>query len=281
MKKQLYLSLAAVLALSATLQNASQAAEVVAFWGFADDYDFEGTGVGGANPSKINFAAEVNNTPGAANLQAYLGIPDELDPNGGGGSRAYTSPTSGITYAPTRTVKWDDLKGGGDSFDIGGVDTFMVDKLDGDGPLANDFGNDALMYITFDGTGFKDFEFRFDIEATPDDLADSFDVFYRVGGSGTWFRDPSQNNISLSFQDYDVVDPDNQFALSGQISLSSSLNNQASIELIINDFAENGNNEMEIDNFEIIGSAVPEPGSFACLAACTGLSLIVRRRKTR
>lgn len=240
---------------------------VVAFWGFSEDYDFP------ANPNKQDFAADVDATAtGDANLQAYLGVADELDDNGGNGF-AYTSPVSGIAYGPTRSLKWDDLKGGGDDFSIDGVDTFQVDKQDGAGPVADDFGNDALVYLSLNGAGHSGFGVRFDIEGTPGDLPDSFDLFYRVGGAGsTWFRDPDQNNIGLSFMDYDPVDPENQFASSGLISLSTALDNAESIEIILSDFAENGNNEMEIDNVEIVATAIPEPtGALTLLAGAACL----------
>ena len=242
------------------------AEQVVAFWGFADDYDFP------TNPNKQDFAPDVDGTvAGNANLQAFLGREDELDDNGGGGFLSYTSPTSGITYAPTRTIKWDDLKGGGGDFDIGGVNEFMIDKNDGAGPALGDFGNDALMYITLDGTGLQDFSLRFDIEATPGDLPESFDVFYRIGGSGTWFRETLHNNISLlPYTDHDPIDPDNQYASSSSVLLPAALNGQSQIELIVSDFAETGNGEMEIDNFEIIAtSQVPEPSTLVLLALGT------------
>ncbi|MCA9241175.1 MAG: hypothetical protein KDA37_13285 [Planctomycetales bacterium] len=253
---------------------AAVAAEVVAFWAFEEDYDFD------ANPSKQDFAADVDNTlTGDANLQAFRGDPDDLDDNGGGGFVSYTSPVSGLTYGPSRTIKWDDLAGGGDDFDIGGVSTFTIDKNDGAGPVAGeDFGNDALMYLTFDGTGYHNFAFRFDIEGTPGDLPSTFDVYYRVGGAGgVWLREASQNNIPLAFMDYNPVDPENQFADSGLIPLPAMLDGASSIELIIGDFNENGNNEMEIDNFEIIASQVPEPATPA-LAALALLLSGVRRR---
>lgn len=93
-------------------------ASVVAFWGFADSYDFT------ENPNKQDFAADVDATlAGDASLQAYLGNADELDDNGGG-FVPYTSATSGVTYDPTRTLKYDDLRGGGDDFDLGGSRRF-------------------------------------------------------------------------------------------------------------------------------------------------------------
>ncbi|QDU56552.1 PEP-CTERM sorting domain-containing protein [Aeoliella mucimassa] len=270
------LSYCLTLLLAACLATShAQAAEVVAFWGFASDYDFD------TNPTKQAFAADVDNTmSGDAILEAFRGDGDDLDDNGGGGFVSYTSPFSGVTYEPTRTIKWDDLAGGGDDFDIDGVDTFTLDKNDGAGAVAGeDFGNDALMYITFDGTGYSDFQFRFDIEGTPGDLPSSFDVFYRVDGpSGTWFRDADQNNISLTFFDYDPADPENQFADSGMISLSPMLDGSSTIELIISDFNEFGNSEMEIDNFEIVGQSVPEPSSIAIVALAL-VGFAVSRRK--
>lgn len=252
----------------------SIAREVVAFWGFADDYSFPETA------NKLGFAADVDNTAGTnANLQAYLGDAEDLDENGGGGFTSCFSPTSGVTYAPTRTVKWDDLKGGGDDFDINGTTEFLVDKNDGNGPVTDEFGNDALIYITLNGTGYRDFEVRFDVEGTPGDLPTTFDIFYRTGGTGTWFREFAQDDIPLNFQDYDPIDPENQFADSGVFSLSASLNGQSQIELIINDFDEFGNDELEIDNIEITANVIPEPASLAI--AIVGGVVVCGLRRTR
>lgn len=243
-----------------SLSVCAAADQVVAFWGFAEDYDFD------TNPSYQDFAADVDGTiSGDANLQAYLGDPDELDDNGGGGFVTYTSPTSGIFYDTTRTLKFDDIAVSGSTypdFEIGGNSEFTVDT--GDGPETDNFGEDALLYITFDGSGFGNFRLRFDAEATPGDLPESFDVFYRVAGpSGTWLRVPSHNNIPLTFVDYTVPDPENQYADSGQVTLSLALNNSPNIELIINDFG--GNHEMEVDNIEIIGQQIPEPSTASLL----------------
>lgn len=270
--KQFWISLGLVILTMASFAE-TQAQEVVAFWGWENDYDFSATA-----PNKLDFAGDVDNTvSNNANLQAFLGDVNNFDLNGGGGFVPYTSAASGITYDPTRTVKWDDLRGGGDDFDIGGTTSFQVDRNDGAGAQADDFGNDALLYAIFDGTGFRDFEFRFDAESTPGALAESFDVFYRVGGSGTWFRDADQNNIPLVYEDYPTPDPENQFTDSGFISLNSALNGQSQIEIIVSDFAEFGNEELEIDNFEIVATAIPEPSSVVFVLAI-GMAGLVRRR---
>jgi hypothetical protein len=247
-----------------------QARDVVAFWGFAEDYDFSAT-----DPTKQDFAADAGLALGA-NLQAFRGDAADLDDNGGGGFVTFTSSVSGVTYPESRTAKWDDLKGGGDDFDIGGVTVFEVDKNDGAGIVADDFGNDALIYLTFDGSGFEDFQIRFDIEGTPGDLPSTFDIFYRVGGQGTWFRDADQNEIPLTFMDYATPDPDNQFADSGLLNLSALLDGQSQIEIILNDFDENGNGEMEIDNVEISANVVPEPRSLVLLLVA--VAMLARRR---
>lgn len=262
-----------------SLASSAAAAEVVAFWAFPESYLFDDA------ETKFDFAATVDSTvSGNANLQAFLGNPDDLDSNGGGSSFDYTSPTSGVTYSAGRTLKWDDLKTGGPDFDIDGTATFLVDKNNGSGPQLDDFSNDALMYIKLDTTGFEDLKIRFDIEGTPGDLPETFDIFYRTGGSGTWFRESTANNIPLTFEDYPVADPDNQFADSGLIDLAAAISNQGTVELILNDFAEEGNDEMEIDNVELIGTsitAVPEPTSMGMLALIGGTVAIGRRRRMR
>jgi hypothetical protein len=253
---------AALLCGQLVFSTTANARDVVAFWGFADNYDFT------TNPNKQDFAADVDATlADNANLQAYLGVADELDNNGGAGFVTYTSPSSGIAYSPTRSLKFDDIKGVGNNFDIAGVSTFQIDKNDGNGPLAGDFGNDALLYITLDGTGYEDFQIRFDAEGEPVSHPTSFDIYFSTGSTaGTWLRLLSQDNIPLNFVDYNPIDPENMYADSGVISLSPILNG-ASIELILSDFQEGpGNGELEFDNIEITANpTVPEPGSLILL----------------
>jgi hypothetical protein len=249
----------------------AQTRQVVAYWGLLEDYEFDET------LTKLDFPADVDATvAGNANLQAFLGDPENLDHNGGSGFD-YTSPISGQFYAGSRTIKYDDVRGGGDDFDIDGTTEFSIDRNDGMGPQVGTFGNDGLMYVTMDGSGWTDFEVRFDIEGAPDSLPNTFDIFYRVGGSGPWFRDGNQNNIPLTFEEYDPPDPENQFASSGQILLPMALNGQSQIELLISDFAENGNDEMEIDNLEISALPIPEPSALVLLGMA-GLALLRRRR---
>ena len=194
----------------------------------------------------------------------------------------------------TRDIKFDDARGGGDNFSINGNSDFDIDRNDGN-PVTvdDDFGNDALLYFTFDGSGFTDFQLRFDVEGTPDvpddpstpdddesqqSLPESFDIFYRLGGSGNWFREDAFNNIPLNFVDLSPPDPENQIADTGLIALYSQIDNQSQIELLINDF-DGANNELEIDNVEIVGTAaVPEPSS-AALLALAGCMVASRRRK--
>ena len=249
--------------------QANAQTDVIAFWDFGTDFDFSD---GGDGPNQQDFPASefgVDNTvSNNANFVAFLGNAGNLDNNGGSGFVSYTSPVSGITVGPSRAVKWDDLRGGGVDFDINGQTIFNV--MRGNNPAAeDDFGNDALIYLTFDATGFQDLQFRFDIEGTPgqpdpnnpnaeieDTLPTQFDVFIRTTGpNGTWFRPDELNNIEIEFFDYDPVDPENQFGETGYISLGSALDNASQVEIIFNDFdGETANDEMEIDNFEIVGN---------------------------
>ena len=268
---KLFYSFTLLAALLASSETAC-ADNVLAFWGWENHADFTD------DPNRQDYLAEVDNTAsGGANLQAFLGVAAELDNNGGGGWETYTSATSGITYQPTDTLKFDDLRGPGDDFDINGQTSFNVDRNDGLGAVEDDFGNDALLYLTFDTTGFQDVRYRFGIESEPGDLASSYDVFYRVGGVGTWFRSPNDNNIDIT-DDYVPFDADNAQASLELRSFSAAINNQSQVEIIINDFAEFGNGELEIDNFEIIATAIPEPGSFALIALLSFSLSTVRRR---
>ena len=268
---KLFCFLALLVASVATSETVC-ADDVLAFWGWETHADFT------SDPNKQDYLADVDNTAsGGANLQAFLGDPANLDDNGGGGWETYTSSTSGITYNPTDTLKYDDLKGGGSDFDIAGTVIFDIDKNDGAGVVQDDFGNDALMYITLDTTGYQNVRYRFGIESEPNDLASSYDVFYRVGGSGTWFREAADNNIDIT-SDYVVFDADNSQASLALRSLSNAINNQSQVEIIISDFAEFGNGEMEIDNLEIVATAIPEPGSLVLIALISLPMGIVRRR---
>ena len=272
-----FLSLALLLATySLTLNHVNAQTDVVAFWGFENNFDFAD---GADGPNMQDHLADVDNTAsGNANLQAFLGDAGDLDDNGGGGFASYTSPVSGMTFLPTRTIRFDDLAGPGDDFSIAGQSLFVVDSNDGLGPVAgDDFGNDALIYITLDGTGFQDFQFRFDIEGTPFDpdpdadpvtgvleepesfLPDEIDVFYRTTGpGGTWFRD--RNNFDLTFGPLDPTDLENQVgSTGGYVALNEALDNASQIEIIISDFDRNGNGEMELDNIEIVANAVATP----------------------
>lgn len=274
MKNRLWTTLA--FTLFASIPATSNAAEVIAFWDFNTPYDLTGEATAA---TKINFTPTVDNTiAGNANLQAFGGRGADLRQDSGSGKLSYTSPISGITYAAGSTLEWDDLAGGGgDDFDIGGVEVFSVNKAGVTGP--DDFGNDALMYLTLDTTNFRNLQVRFEVEGDPANLPSTFDIFTRTSASDTWFRTDSQNNIALTFQDYpDPLDGPDQFALTGFISLTSAFDNAGMVELIISDFNEFGNDEMEIDNLEIIGTAVPEPSTLAALAI-GGLVVVARRRR--
>ena len=292
MKTHLTFLLTALLFAYLPFSTTASAQQVVAFWGFAADYDFNPTDDPANDLNNFDFAGDIDNTAsGNANLQAFLGNAGNFDQNGGRGV-SYTSTTSGEVFGDSRSIRWNDFRGGGDDFRINGVDEFTVDRQDGTAPMQDNFGNDALLYITLDGLGFTDFQLRFDVEGTPDVqddpatvedefeelLPESFDIFYRLGGSGTWFREDSFNNIPLDFVDLTPPDPENQLADTGLISLFPELNNQSQIEILINDFARRGNDELEIDNIEIVATSIPEPSSTALLAIA-GCLAVSRRRK--
>ena len=77
---------------------------------------------------------------------------------------------------------------------------------------------------------------------------------------------------------YKRQDPENQFGETGYISLGSDLDNASQVEIIFGDF--DGNNELEIDNFEIVGNVftIPEPSSSGLLVIA-GIGMVMRRRR--
>ena len=271
------------------ISRADAQTDVVAFWhfegfDFGDELDLISEDIAG----RFDVGADVDNTAsGNAVLQAFLGDATALDGNGGGGFATYTSPVSGDSFGETRTIRFDDSRGGGQDFFIGddpNNNTFLIDEGQGEGAVEDDFGNDALLYVLFDGTGFEDFQFRFDLEGTPNDpldpdnqiLPEDFNISYRITGpDGVFFL---ENNVEL----FQVGLPDelneNQRLDTGEgyFSLSSELDNASTIEIVINDF--DGNDELEFDNFEIVATSIPEPSSASLLMlVCMGVAS--RRRR--
>ena len=57
------------------------------------------------------------------------------------------------------------------------------------------------------------------------------------------------------------------------------LNGSSTIEIVLNDFAENGNGEVEFDNIEIIGTRVPEPTSTLLVVAAFATAAGLRSSK--
>ena len=107
--------------------------DVVAFWHFEDfdvrdELDLIPEDIAG----RIEVEADVDNTAGTAVLQAFLGDATALDGNGGGGFAPYTSPVSGDSFGETRTIRFDDSRGGGQDFFIGddpNNNTFFIDPV--------------------------------------------------------------------------------------------------------------------------------------------------------
>ena len=243
---------------SAAAQDAPR--EVVAFWNFPVEDDFPGEN---APVNYWDFGTAIGSRAEESLLKAFIGaamkdLDPNIDPNGGKGL-PFTSEVSGLSYEESRSLHWEDLKGGGNNFEIDGSSTVIQNR--GEGPRQGDFSNDALVYIQLDGSGLSDFEIRFDVQVDKSTPATSFDLFYRIDGAGgIWYRSEAYDNLSLNL--------DAEFEGSATVVLPEELDDQANIELILNDFDEGdppGNSDLEIDNVEI--TAVPEPA--AALGALT------------
>lgn len=247
--------------------------EVVTFWNFPSKADFPGDS---APVNYWDFETEIGSHSETSVLTAFVGaamkdLDPNIDPNGGKGL-AFTSPVSGITYAASRSLHFEDLKGPGDNFEIDGSSTVIQDR--GQGATLEDFSNDALVYIQFDGSGLSDFELRFDVQVDKSTPATSCDLFYRIDGEGgTWYRSEEYDNLSLN------LDP--EFDGTATLVLPEELDGQANIELILNDFDEGDppgpNSDLEIDNVEI--TAVPQPGPvLGALTSTLTLGILRARR---
>ena len=255
---------------SAEAQDAQR--EVVAFWNFPFEDDFPGES---APVNYWAFGTAIGSRAEESLLTAFIGaamkdLDPNIDPNGGNGL-AYTSEVSSITYPESHSLRWEDLRSPGNNFEIDGSSDVFQDR--GEGPILEDFSNDALVYIQLDGSGLSDFEIRFDVQVDNSTPATSFDLFYRIDGAGgIWYRSPAYNNLSLNL--------DAEFEGTATVILPEALDDQGNIELILNDFDEGDpkpNDNLEIDNVEI--TAAPEPtAALGALTSTLTLGILRARR---
>ena len=126
-------------------------------------------------------------------------------------------------------------------------------------------GPDAYWIMTINTTGWQDMTIRWDYKAWEEET-DSFDLDYRVGGSGDWTE--IVNNES-------IVGDKTYHSWSYDLSGIAAIENQAIVEFRMDDLDRHGNKKFAFDNLELVG--VPEPCSIALLAL-GGLALLRKRR---
>ena len=211
--------------------------------------------------TSFNWLATGGTQSGSANLEGYIGNPEKDDEQN--------------LSATSNRLTWLDLKGGGDDWEDPrtGSPTVVVDKAGTIDPNY-DFGNDALIYITLDGTGLSNFAISIEavLDSDPEDHVTSMDFFYRVSTSNdTWYRPADMNNVGWT------TTSGNGASLTN-FSLPTALAGQPNIELVIADFAEgDGNNFLAIGPLTI--AAVPEPSTAIMVGlGLVGLAAVGRRQ---
>jgi len=132
---------------------------------------------------------------------------------------------------------------------------------------------DAEFTVEINTTGWQDMAVRWDYFS--DDSGGnrgptSVDLHYRVN-SGAWEELPSWDDIALTRDD-----AWHEFAI--DLVAITDINNKAMVEFLFDDFDENDDNgEFLVDNIEITGTQIPEPGTLILV----GLGGMILRRSRR
>jgi len=126
-------------------------------------------------------------------------------------------------------------------------------------------GPDAEWILTIDTTGWSDIAIRWDYrsEETP-----SFDLHYRVGGSGDW---------GSVLADWPIIADDAWHSFGRDMSYLSAIEGQPIVEFRVEDMELAGNGRFVFDNLELTG--VPEPATVALLGL--GIFLLKSKRVRR
>ncbi len=125
-------------------------------------------------------------------------------------------------------------------------------------------GKDADWIMTINTTGWQDMAIRWDYRSQE---SQTFDLDYRVGGSGDW--------IAI-VEDKPITHDNTWDIFSYNLSSITAIENQSIVEFRMYDLDENGNNAYRFDNLEMTG--VPEPCSIALLGIGALMALTRKRR---
>jgi hypothetical protein len=162
-----------------------------------------------------------------------------LDPDGKNGV-IYTD-AAGISHIAGQAGAWDDVK------------------------ISS--SPDAKWIVTLDTTGWTDISIRFDYKAW-DAKTTSFDLSYQIDNSGTW----------VSILNDQTIIADKAFHIfSASLADIDAIENCSSVQLKVSDLDRVGNNEFAFDNYELIGTQIPEPATVALFGL--GITAIIRRRR--
>ncbi len=124
-------------------------------------------------------------------------------------------------------------------------------------------GQDAEWVLTINTTGWRDMTIRWDYKAWQIET-DSFDLDYRLGGSGDWIEIVNNENIIA-----DGI----YHGWSYDLSFITPIENQSIVEFRMYDLDRHGNGKFAFDNLELTG--VPEPWTIVLL----GIGGMILRRK--
>lgn len=191
----------------------------------------------GPNAPNYSEVVTAENVIGVSTLVLDGG---QIDINGKNGT-GYTD-TAGIWHEAGQAGAWEDLRVAG--------------------------GKDAEWIMTINTTSWEDMMIRWDCKAW-DANTRSFDLDYRIGGSGVW--------TEILNNEQGLVGDETYQSFSYDLSSITAIENQAIVEFRFYNLDRYGNGKFAFDNLELSGAVIPEPTSIFLLGL-GGLAFLRKRR---